>query len=144
MLLPSEPETYRDELCLIRVWFPARGLQVAFAEGTLTDRGATFLEASMTRALAEGSYASFNDWEGLVDYELSARLRLTRATARMIPHLQGAHILVRSRLVLLGIKMSSIVLQGKLTAHRERPPFERALAEALDARATGDLVTALR
>ena len=143
MLLHQEPETYRDEACLIRVWYPAPGLHVASAEGVLTDGGASVIEASMMRALDEGgSYLAFNDWEALVDYELSARLRLTRTSARILRRMERVHILVRTRLVLLGIKMSNIVLQDKLTAYQSRAPFERALAEVLEGRGRGDLVKA--
>ena len=130
-----ELETVRDGSSVLRIWRPVRGMLITLGEGTMTDRFAMAIEDAIERQVgADGSTILFDDWELMTDYQITARLRLTRLGIRFLREIEEGHVLVRERSVLLGVKMSAVVLRGKLRAYTSRPEYERVLEEKLDAR----------
>lgn len=135
MLSEREAETFRSALCVVHIWRPAPMVMVTRAEGVLTDQGAMSIESVMRRmALETDGIIGFHDWENVTDYELSARVRLTAASARILRQLEGAHFLVRARSVSFGVQMANAILR-KLTVHTTRAAFERVLDDTLRKRA---------
>ncbi len=92
-----------------------------------------------TRACAAGGprLIAFHDWEALTSYESEARTALTTWGFDIRSGVERVHILVRSKLVRMGVSVASIVLVGMIVAHGERTKFDRELFAALAARKPG-------
>ncbi|MBL8682455.1 MAG: hypothetical protein JNK05_25030 [Myxococcales bacterium] len=119
------------------VYRPADGLYVTVANGHVLESTAkdfiAFLEGEMKRGVSNMSF--FHDWWELDTYEQSARQRLTewrRAAPRGTT--KDSHVLVRSKLLAMGVAASAIVLRMvgvEMRAHTDRAAFERALRDAI-------------
>lgn len=77
-----------------------------------------------------GSIVVFDDWEEATGYESEVRIRLTAWTQRHLDRIPETHILVRSRLLAMGISVANLAVGNKLRAYTSRKEFEAALAVA--------------
>lgn len=120
---------------------PVAGVYVTIAKGHVVEAMATdfiaLLEAEMKLGIANMSF--FHDWWELASYEQSARHRLTE-WRRAAPKgtTKDSHVLVRSKLVAMGVAASSIVLRMvgvDMRAYNDRAEFERALRSTVAERA---------
>ncbi|MDC3956723.1 hypothetical protein [Polyangium jinanense] len=134
-LLPvDKAETTTTARATMRVWRPARRVLVTRVTGYLDDQCATLIEAVARRVAAEeGRVMGFHDWEEMTDYDARARARLTEMARDMGKGNEGAHFLVRSKLVALGIQAASVVMSG-VRVHHTRADFEAALRECIQQR----------
>lgn len=73
----------------------------------------------------------FHDWERVTGYEAEVRPEYTRWSKGHLHCLAGLHILIRSRLLAMGITVANAALNGAMTAHYERAEFEKLRAEAI-------------
>jgi hypothetical protein len=85
------------------------------------------LERELTRS---GSIVVFDDWEEATGYESEVRIRLTAWTQSRLDRIPETHILVRSRLLAMGISVANLAVGNKLRAYTSRAEFEAALARA--------------
>ena len=133
--LPVEKaETTMTARATLRLWRPARRLLVTRVTGYLDDQCAAVIEAMARRVVAEeGRLTGFHDWEELTDYESRARVRLTEMVRDLAKGNEGAHFLVQSKLVALGIQAASVVMSG-VRVHSTRAGFEAALRECIQQR----------
>jgi hypothetical protein len=100
--------------------------------GHLTIELAANLMSDTNRRLAHYSpIYIFNDWWEMKSYDTKARMELTAWAQRIRPRLLGVHLLVRSKLVAMGVSVANIALGSFLLAHAERPDFEAALKRAM-------------
>jgi hypothetical protein len=72
----------------------------------------------------------FDDWEEATGYESEVRIRLTAWTQRHLDRIPETHILVRSRLLAMGISVANLAVGNKLLAYTSREAFEAMLARA--------------
>lgn len=119
------------------VYRPVEGLYVTVANGHVLEATArdfiAFLEGEMQRGISNMSF--FHDWWALDTYEQSARQRLTdwrRAAPRGTT--KDSHVLVRSKLLAMGVAASAIVLRMvgvEMRVYTDRAEFERVLRDAI-------------
>jgi len=100
--------------------------------GVLTDEGARAMDVGVRRIASEGCrFVACHDWEEMTDYSFAARLLLTRSATDTMRFIDAIHILMRSRVVALGVRAANVVLGGRITMHAERGPFEAALHDEM-------------
>ena len=113
------------------VWEPAPRIVVSHVVGVLSLEGAQALELAGRRAIAKhGRYSGFHDWELMTDYESESRNRLTQFGVETLKSTEGIHLLLRSKIVQLGVQAASLVLRN-LSTYKDRISFESELKRAL-------------
>jgi hypothetical protein len=127
-----EASTFETPRGRLTVASPAPGVLQTIATGHVDVAMADRIIAAGERVLAESKpLFGFHDWEGLTGYETECRKRLTEWGMRIRADVGAVHVLVRSRLVAMGVSVASLALQGMIVPYTERPPFEIALAAHL-------------
>ncbi|MDC3952901.1 hypothetical protein [Polyangium jinanense] len=81
-------------------------------------------------ALTLGDIEVFHDWEHVTGYDSIVRQEFVR-WAQEHPKQGEAHILVKSRIVAMGVSVANVALGGRLKAYADRPKFERARTETI-------------
>jgi hypothetical protein len=81
-------------------------------------------------AATQSPIENFHDWADVEGYDPEVRQRYMQWSRTHRAEIHGAHILVRSRLVVMGVTVANLAL-GYLTAYNDRARFERALAKAI-------------
>ncbi len=119
---------------------PGGTLRVYMPRTTIYTVATGHLSASMTRQwiaavdphLQPGArFHSFNDWEGLLSYESTARKALTSWAIARYRFTASAHFLVASRVVAMGVSTASLAaaiagLTMRATTVRREFELERA------------------
>ena len=127
----SDGDTVQCRRGTLRVWSPVRGVVVHEFKGYLEPDSARLLIDRLERLMGtRNAIDAFNDWEGISGYDTEARVLLTEWVRRTRPRFRSIHVLVRSRLVGMGISVANLALGGMLTAHHERRSFDRAVSDA--------------
>lgn len=132
--------THKD--AVLTVFRPVAGVYVSVAKGHVVEAMAkdfiTLLEAEMKLGISNMSF--FHDWWELTSYDQSARHRLTEwRQAAPKGTTKDSNVLVRSKIVAMGVAASSIVLRMigvDMRAYSDRAEFERALRAAVRERST--------
>jgi hypothetical protein len=83
------------------------------------------------RARERGLATKFVDLWETTGYEAEAREQITAKQRPTISQVLLEHVLVRSRLVAMGISVANLVLAWKLRMYSEREPFERVFLSTL-------------
>jgi hypothetical protein len=73
----------------------------------------------------------FNDWWELTGYDTDARLKLTDWIFWIRGKITGSHILVRSKIVSMGVSIANLALGGMLTVYTDRQEFNLAYHRAV-------------
>jgi hypothetical protein len=116
----------------IEVWQPAAGVvcsrcrghaPVGFSE-TLTHRLDALIKLGMHPVV-------FDDWEELASYDPLTRVHVTAWTAANADKLSGIHVLLKSKLVAMGVTVANVTLRGSVKAYTSRAEFEAALADTV-------------
>jgi hypothetical protein len=81
-------------------------------------------------AATQSPVENFHDWADIEGYDPEVRQRYMQWSRAHRAEIRAAHILVRSRLVVMGVTVANLAL-GYLTAYHDRARFERALADAI-------------
>jgi hypothetical protein len=123
---------YSTNAVKVRIWWPTPALMATQVAGHIDAPAAHFLAQSLRKQLTASAtrIIGFHDWANLTDYESDARIVLTGVAREALPRTVGIHLLVRSPLVLFGIRAASVVLSDVHT-YDARQPFEHALSSAL-------------
>jgi len=132
----AEVDTARGSLRIVE---PAPGVYYCRVDGSyskeLYDRG---FAAPMTRELPKHeSLSLFVDWWDLMGYDGAVRSAATEWVTEHRGKLQVTHIVMRSRLVAMGVNTAAMLLALRgihLTVSATLPPFESALEAAIRAR----------
>jgi hypothetical protein len=93
----------------------------------MADAIADRLERELARF---GRIVVFDDWEEATGYESEVRIKLTAWTQRHLDRIPETHILVRSRLLAMGISVANLAVGNKLRSYTSRKDFEAALLRA--------------
>jgi len=113
---------------------PARHVELLRCEGYARREHLDLLIANRERIVREaGRIALFDDLEDLRGYDPEVRSRLTAWSRAHQEVICSFHILVRSKIVAMGVALANAVIGGKIQAHSGRVPFESALAREINA-----------
>jgi hypothetical protein len=115
----------------LRIEFPAPHLaRVTFA-GHLIDEFVEPIAAAAERLTQSGRPAvAFHDWEGMTNYDMSARLGMLGVAMRNHAKTARLHFLLGSTMVRLAVEVTNLVV-GKFEVHPGRRSFEEAYARAI-------------
>jgi hypothetical protein len=87
--------------------------------------------AGFERSLRVGPSQMFVDVELMTSYDTDLRIEVTAAMARERKRIGCLHILVRSKIVAMGVSVANLALGGIMTIHGSAPPFQQALQAGL-------------
>jgi hypothetical protein len=115
-----------------RIWVPARGIVATCFVGRGTIELARGIKRDMMPILeAESPAAVYADWQGMTGYESEARIELTAWMKSVRPHMRSFSVLVRSRVVAMGVSVANLALGGGLRSFTSTTAFRRALDAAI-------------
>jgi hypothetical protein len=87
--------------------------------------------AGFERSLRLGPSQMFVDVELMTSYDTELRTEVTAALAPDRKRIGCLHILVRSKIVAMGVSVANLALGGLMTIHGSAPPFRQALQAGL-------------
>jgi hypothetical protein len=120
-------ETPRGKLL---VWLPAPTIVAHQFTGHLDVELTRLLIGTLNKMVERrGQLTMFNDWEGMRGYDSEARVQLTQWVRSIHDELRGVHILVRDKLVGMGVSVANLSLGGILKSYTDRVAWERALQD---------------
>ncbi|MFO0694563.1 MAG: hypothetical protein U0230_13465 [Polyangiales bacterium] len=132
--LDPRTEEWLFERCRLVISAPARGVVLQRFIGHATPEVVEPITSRLERAVAQhGTLRVFDDWEEATGYESEVRVRLTEWTKRHREAIPLTHILVRSKLLAMGLSVANLAIDGGLEVHTTRAAFERELAAAVQA-----------
>jgi hypothetical protein len=80
----------------------------------------------------EPQMEAFHDWEKMTGYESKCRKEMTEWTLNRRSRIKHHHVLLKSKLVAMGVATANLVLGGSMiTSYTERSKFEAALRGVL-------------
>lgn len=123
-----------DRAGSVEVYLPRPDVCITVARGMLSIDNAHFLMDTISPHFSEAGFAYFHDWENLQGYEFDARTRLTTWAVANLRYARSCVFLVSSRMVSMGIAVANIGTSAaglKLSAHRSREAFLRAISRTL-------------
>lgn len=74
-----------------------------------------------------GTIVIFDDWEAAQGYDSEVRLRLTDWTKKHFDSIRSTTVLVRSKILAMGLSVANLALRRPVTVTNDRKSFERAL-----------------
>jgi hypothetical protein len=92
---------------------------------------ATPVVAAFERSLRHGASQMFADLELMTSYDTELRTEVTAALVRDRKRIACLHVLVRSKIVAMGVSVANLALGGIMTIHGSAPPFQQALQAGL-------------
>ncbi len=132
--LPLEGQGYRTPLGELDIWVPSASLVLVRMTGVGDARFAgPVLEHFDAAAKAGAPVHLFVDFQRLDTYESGLRTRATAHLGGQRQNIGGLHVLVRSRLVAMGVAVANLALGGIIRAHSQRASFSEALDRELRA-----------
>lgn len=89
---------------------------------------------ALERAVANGKAVGFHDWGAMETYDAECRKVLTEWTIKHRTQIEGWHILVRSKLVAMGVATASLLIGGgTIVSYAQRSAFEAAYKQRVGA-----------
>lgn len=129
--LPQRGMCWRTPRGCVAVWRPAPAILVV----ALQNHGeASFVEPVVDayRSMqAEGHIHLFFDAEHLTNYDSPLRAGLTTAFLPDRHRLEGFHVLLRSKIVAMGVSVANLALGGIVSVTNHRQTFRTALDSTL-------------
>ncbi len=115
-----------------RVWSPAPRVIVTSFSGYGSYAFAAVIKRD-TMAFAEPGTRSllFTDWYDMTGYDSAARVELTRWMSWMRPRISEFHLLVRSKIVAMGVAVANLALGGWVNSTTNRRAWEEMLERAV-------------
>jgi hypothetical protein len=134
------PETnWSADRVKVRVWYPARAIVVHQVTGHFSLPAARAVMTGIDRAIA--LYApvdAFNDWYEMNGYDSDARLALTEFVLGSRTKYASIHILLKSKLVAMGVSVANLALGGMIVSYSDPRPWKEALHAAETKRNAAD------
>ncbi len=81
-------------------------------------------------ALTLGALDVFHDWELVTGYDSIVRQELVRWAQEQPKH-GDVHVLVKSRIVAMGVSVANVALGGRLKVYADRQKFEQTRTETI-------------
>lgn len=118
----------------IEIYFLSADIVLQRATGLADRAHAEAIATTLQPAIDGGTrLAIFDDFSGLEGYTSQARIELTAWTRKNLPKIGSIHILVRSKLVSMGVAVANVAL-GNVNSYTDRKSFDAAIERALEAR----------
>lgn len=118
--------------CKQELWLPRPHVIYVRQRGHLDEDVARAMARVCERAIAGGRRLSgFVDALDVGGYTPEHRRVMTAWIQQALPHIDGMHVLTRSKLVAMGISVANLALGGSIRAHATRATFDAELAHAL-------------
>lgn len=131
LLANERADVYRMAKGSIHLWRPARSLLVSRVEGVLSVDGSRAIEVATRRIVSEDHRVDiFHDWSEMTDYEIATRVQLTLVAAELLGQIDSLHLLVRSKIVAMGVQTANLVLK-KIIVHPTPDAFAHRLHEMM-------------
>jgi len=123
---------YKSPLGELSIWAPSATLVLARMTGFGEARFVEPILEHFDKASAGGARVHlFVDFEHLDNYESGLRTRGTAYFVQRRASIASLHMLARSRLVAMGVAVANLALDGIMTFHSTRGPFNAALDREL-------------
>src|SRR5262249_49153281 len=111
---------------------PVLGVIVFTYDGHMTVGAVAFVERSVNRVLALKDRPDlFIDLAKMTGYDSDYRREISKWGERMQSRFGEVRVLVRPRIVAMGIAVSNLTARGKLKPTTQRAEFQKALDEAI-------------
>ncbi len=116
-----------------RLWALAPTVYVTSVTGHMGDAHAVLFERFAEKRIREagGKLNVFHDWIGMTGYESRCRQRMTQWSVANLGAYDEVHMVLRSRLVAMGVQVANLALGGKMRVHASRVRLEVELRRAL-------------
>jgi hypothetical protein len=129
-------ETWESARGRLTITYPARSVMLFTYGGHLTADVVPFVDASVHRTLKAGIRPHFFvDLERVGGYDSEYRHAIVRWGRRVETDVEGWFFLVRSRIVAMGVTLSTLRLGAPVKATAKRSEFEAAMQRVLRRRA---------
>lgn len=125
------PDGFRisDGRGVITVRYPAPHVELIRCEGHARAEHIDEVLASRDRIVEKlGKIAIFDDLEDMRGYDSDVRSKLTAWSRAHRPDIVAFHILLRSKIVAMGVSLANRAIGGSIVTHTRRAEFEEALA----------------
>jgi hypothetical protein len=121
-------QKFREADGEVTLWFPAASMVAACVKGHIRAPTATAIYAAIDAYTASHGLPGigFCDFEDLTEFDWEARMVLVRWNLKHRGEAQRFHMLVKSPIVQLALRLVSIVLGDVVVVHENRTTFEAA------------------
>lgn len=124
-------ETWESARERLTISYPARSVILFSYGGHLTADGVPFVDVSVDRVLKAGIRPHlFVDLEHVSGYDTEYRHAIGRWARRVETDVEGWFFLVRSRIVAMGVTLSTLRARAPIKATAKRSEFEAAMQTA--------------
>jgi hypothetical protein len=125
-------ETWVSPRERLSITYPARRVMLFTYGGHLTADGVPFVDASVDRVLKAGIRPHlFVDLEQISGYDTEYRQAIGQWARRVEIDVEGWFFLVRSRIVAMGVTLSTLRARAPIKATAKRSEFDAALQAAV-------------
>ena len=129
---PASTEVTHEKSGVLEIWLAAPGVVVQRVSGHAGLKIAQAIVRFNDDLISRGVEPyMFDDWMELTGYTTEARQALTTWTRQRLPSIRGVHVLVKSKLVAMGVALSNTAIGGSIQSYSDRTEFEQALDEAI-------------
>lgn len=119
----------QDELL---IWMPKPNVFCTVARNNLRHALAIRLIDWMDATLLESRPVHvFHDWTEMTRYDTESRVKLTHYAERRIRCFASTNILIRSRLLAMGITVANILLRNHIQVYSQRDRFEKLMKRTM-------------
>lgn len=127
---PASADMVQTSLGTVWIWIPTPGVVVTVVKGVISAQLAGhWCEVVLRKTADQTRLESFHDWEEMTDYDGEARTLLIDTSKKLRPKSERVHILFRSKIVALGVRVASTILPH-LVSYTDRSLFQAALDKA--------------
>lgn len=131
-VLPDGMEVWTTERGEVRAAVRAPGVVVLEVIGHSDHRTYPLMIAKVEEEIAAGREVSwFGDYERMTSFDPDVRAELAKFTKTHRKHFTVVGILLRSRLVALGVAVANVMVGGFIRVFTTRSAYERALEERI-------------
>ena len=128
----ANAETWESERGRVVISQPVLGVIIFTYAGYATAPMVTFIEESVDRVLAKGTKPDlFIDLDRIEGYDSTYRRAISEWGARNYRRFGEVRVLVRSRIVAMGIAVSNLTAANKLEPTTKRHEFQAAIEAAI-------------
>jgi hypothetical protein len=125
-------ETWESTRERLSISYPGRSVMLFTYGGHLTADGVPFVDASVDRVLRAGIRPHlFVDLEQISGYDTEYRHAIGRWARRVETDVEGWFFLVRSRIVAMGVTLSTLRARAPIKATARRSEFDAAIQTAV-------------
>jgi hypothetical protein len=118
----------------LEIWLAAPGVVVQRVRGHAGLKIAQAISDFNDRLILSGVHPLiFDDWMELSGYSTEARVLLTAWAIKRRSGIRGIHVLVKSKLVAMGLAIANTATGGLAKTYASRLDFEEALGDAIRA-----------